>query len=115
MARLSSLSKLSMDDLIKMREDVEAALSGKAAMLKQQLAALEEIDAGAVPARKGMKGGKIAPKYRGPNGETWAGRGVEPTWLRDAVKAGKKREDFLIGKPLMPVKKAGKKKGIEAR
>lgn len=38
-----------------------------------------------------------APKYRGPNGETWAGRGGTPRWMQDLLKKGKKKEDFLIG------------------
>jgi DNA-binding protein H-NS len=41
---------------------------------------------------------KVAPKYRGPGGLTWAGRGLMPIWLRQAVAKGKKKEDFLIKK-----------------
>jgi DNA-binding protein H-NS len=41
---------------------------------------------------------RIAPKYRGPAGETWTGRGLMPRWLKDTIKKGKKREDFLIKK-----------------
>lgn len=36
-------------------------------------------------------------KYRGPNGETWAGgRGRKPAWVAKALAAGKKIEDFAI-------------------
>jgi len=36
-------------------------------------------------------------KYRGPNGETWAGgRGRKPKWLTDALKSGRKLEDFEV-------------------
>ena len=37
-------------------------------------------------------------KYQNPDNpkETWTGRGKEPKWLRDALVAGKKREDFLV-------------------
>jgi DNA-binding protein H-NS len=45
-----------------------------------------------------MKGQKVAPKYRGPGGETWAGRGAMPRWMAAAIKEGKTREDFLIDK-----------------
>ncbi len=43
----------------------------------------------AAPAsRKGRKLGKVAPKYRLPNGETWAGRGLTPkvfsAWAKTA-------------------------------
>jgi DNA-binding protein H-NS len=42
------------------------------------------------------KASKVAPKYRDENGNTWAGRGKRPIWLRDALAAGKKLEDFAI-------------------
>lgn len=38
--------------------------------------------------RKGRKLGKVAPKYRLPNGETWTGRGLTPktfaAWVKSA-------------------------------
>jgi DNA-binding protein H-NS len=45
-----------------------------------------------------LKGMKVPPKYRGPSGETWAGRGARPRWLVAAIKDGKKIDDFLIDK-----------------
>jgi DNA-binding protein H-NS len=45
-----------------------------------------------------LKGKKAKAKYRGPKGETWAGRGLPPGWLTDLEKKGKKREEFLIKK-----------------
>ena len=45
-----------------------------------------------------LKGRKVPPKYRGPKGETWAGRGARPRWLVAAIKEGKKLENFLIDK-----------------
>lgn len=40
---------------------------------------------------------KAAVKYRGPNGETWSGgRGRKPRWVQEALKAGKKIEDFAV-------------------
>jgi DNA-binding protein H-NS len=50
-----------------------------------------------VRAGKPATNGKRAkPKYRGPGGVTWAGRGLTPKWLADLEKAGRKREEFLI-------------------
>jgi H-NS histone family len=43
-----------------------------------------------------LKGMKVPPKYPGPSGETWAGRGAKPRWLVAAIKGGKKLDDFLI-------------------
>ena len=42
------------------------------------------------------KRGTVAVKYRGPNGETWTGRGLTPKWLVAAEKSGKKRADFAV-------------------
>ncbi|MBL8326096.1 MAG: H-NS histone family protein [Rubrivivax sp.] len=39
---------------------------------------------------------KVAPKYRDEHGNTWAGRGKRPVWLRDALAGGRKLEDFAI-------------------
>ena len=39
---------------------------------------------------------KVKPKYRNKKGETWAGRGKLPLWMAAELKAGKKKEDFLI-------------------
>lgn len=44
-----------------------------------------------------MAGTKVAPKYRGPNGETWTGRGQQPRWLADLVAQGRAKEEFAIG------------------
>ncbi len=39
---------------------------------------------------------KVAPKFRDENGNTWAGRGKRPIWLRDALAGGRKLEDYAI-------------------
>lgn len=38
----------------------------------------------------------VAAKYRGPNGETWSGRGLTPRWLATLVAQGRTKEDFAI-------------------
>lgn len=38
----------------------------------------------------------VEPKYRGPNGETWSGRGLMPKWLSNEVAKGAVKEMFLI-------------------
>lgn len=45
-----------------------------------------------------LVGRRIEPKYRGPNGETWAGRGQAPRWLAELEAKGRKRDSFLIKK-----------------
>lgn len=44
--------------------------------------------------KKGLS--SVAAKYRGPNGETWSGRGLTPRWLAALVAEGRAKEDFAI-------------------
>lgn len=53
-----------------------------------------------------MKGTKVAPKYRDTSGNTWAGRGATPRWLKAAIKEGGKLEDFEIEKNVGTAKKS---------
>ena len=39
---------------------------------------------------------QAAAKFRGPNGESWSGRGLMPRWLSALVALGQKKEDFAI-------------------
>ncbi len=49
------------------------------------------------PATSAGKSLNPAPaKYRGPNGETWSGRGLMPRWLAALVAQGRTREEFAI-------------------
>lgn len=49
-----------------------------------------------IPRAKGAKPA-AAPKYRGPNGETWSGgRGRKPQWVTQALKEGRNLEDFAV-------------------
>lgn len=45
---------------------------------------------------KKKSGAAVAAKYRGPNGETWSGRGLSPRWLTALVAEGKTKEDFAV-------------------
>ncbi len=99
-----NLSAMPLEALLKLKEDVAAALSRKAESLKQELARLGDHVADTVhTARYGkgsLKARKVAPKYRDrKTGATWAGRGAQPVWLREAIKGGARLEDFLIAKP----------------
>ena len=101
MARMN-LPSMSVEALLQLRDDVGRALSRRAGELQKQLAALGE-DVGGPRRRTGrgsaMKGQKVVPKYRGPGGETWAGRGAMPKWMAAEIDAGKKQADFLFQQP----------------
>ena len=85
-----NLSAMSVDALLKLRDDINKMLDRKANELRSQLSMFGHAPRGP------LKGKKVPPKYRGPSGETWAGRGARPRWLVEAVKKGKKVENFLI-------------------
>jgi len=51
----------------------------------------------AAKAARSTKGAVVAPKYRGPNGETWSGRGLMPRWMTALVAQGREKGDFAIG------------------
>jgi DNA-binding protein H-NS len=96
-----NLAAMSVEALLQLRDDIGRALTRRAGDLQRQLAALgEDVAApGRGPGQVSkMKGRMIPPKYRGPGGETWAGRGATPRWMAAAIKEGKKRDDFLIDK-----------------
>jgi DNA-binding protein H-NS len=46
--------------------------------------------------RTEKSGPAVAAKYRGPNGETWSGRGLTPRWLAALIAQGKTKEEFTI-------------------
>src|ERR1700746_2976116 len=86
---------MSVDALLQLREDINKILDRKVNELRSQLSMLGRP---AIQRGGSLKGKKVPPKYRGPSGETWAGRGARPRWLVEALKRGKKVDDFLIDK-----------------
>ena len=100
-----NLKNMDVDALLTLRGDVERMLAEKGRDLQRQLARLggggEIKRRGRPPGGAGrvsaMKGVKVPPKYRGPGGETWAGRGATPRWLAALIKEGHSIEEFLIG------------------
>ena len=99
-----NLSGMTVEALMDLREQVDETLHKRRAELEQQLARMGKAIAVVGGRRVGrgggsaLKGRKVPPKYRSPSGETWAGRGAKPRWLVEAMKGGKKIDDFLIGK-----------------
>lgn len=38
----------------------------------------------------------VAAKFRGPDGQTWSGRGLMPRWLSALVAQGQSKEEFAV-------------------
>ncbi len=78
-------------------------LQGKKPAAKGKSRAAKPKKAAKLPGAAGAKvksmraGTVVAPKFRGPNGETWSGRGLMPRWLAALVAQGKNRDEFAIG------------------
>ena len=89
---------MTVEALMDLRKRVDETLLKRRAEIETQLARMGAVVGGARGGRSALKGKKVPPKYRGPSGETWAGRGAKPRWLVDAMKGGKKLDDFLIDK-----------------
>jgi DNA-binding protein H-NS len=109
MAR-SNLSSMSVEALLKLRDDIGQVLSRKAEQLTEQLSSLgREVGDGRRGRRSSLRGRKVAVKYRDKQGNTWAGRGAQPVWLREKLKTGAKLEDFAVGRTGSIRKRASKK------
>ena len=48
------------------------------------------------PAGKKISGTTVAAKYRGPEGQTWSGRGLSPRWMKALIDQGRSKEEFVI-------------------
>jgi hypothetical protein len=108
MAR-TNLGSMSVEALLKLRDDVGKVLSQKAVQLEEQLSRLGGEAASARGRGSAMKGRKVPIKYRDKEGNTWAGRGAQPVWLREKLKAGAKLEDFAVQKAAASRKASSRK------
>jgi DNA-binding protein H-NS len=117
MPRRKNLENMSLDELVGMRDEIARALETKIAEeraeLQMRLDALAgyRAEGGTVVVKGRGRGvgrprngrrahplaGRKAPiKFRGPNGETWSGRGLAPRWLAALEAKGKKRTSYAV-------------------
>lgn len=105
------LDAMSVPDLMTLRDAVigklrEKVESEKNAIIEDAKRRLAEIGVGAAGlfgslpsmSRKGRSdaGGSLPVKFRGPNGETWSGRGRIPRWLAAVEAEGGSRDKFAV-------------------
>ncbi|HZV20384.1 MAG TPA: H-NS histone family protein [Hyphomicrobiales bacterium] len=103
-------SKYTFDDLIEIKKELDSELqtrkSQEVEALRSQVAekaqalgvSVEEVLGLSARGKRQTKHarGPQPPKYRGPNGELWSGKGPPPKWMKPLLAKGKKKEDFLI-------------------
>lgn len=96
-------SKLSMDEMKRMKAELENAMATYEERKRSEaIAAAEAAVREHGFSLSQLTGTKIktgtTPKYVSPDDPslTWSGRGRKPRWLQDALDAGKNLEDFKI-------------------
>jgi DNA-binding protein H-NS len=104
---VANFASMSVDELWKLRETIEAIVAKKIAVeiivLRQYLERLSpETKVGSRSPSKDAKRRpypSVLPKYRNPTepSQTWAGRGRAPHWVRTQLSLGKRLEDLRIG------------------
>jgi DNA-binding protein H-NS len=77
-------------------KDIQSASSRGAKAAKGRSRGKLAAKAPAEKARKSGASATVAPKFRGPNGEVWSGRGLTPKWLAALIADGKQKEQFAI-------------------
>ena len=81
------------------KEELSAVIADIKNKMKQFGISVADLGAGVGDSsKKSSKSKSTAPaKYRGPNGELWAGGpGRKPEWVRAVLAAGKSLDEFLI-------------------
>jgi DNA-binding protein H-NS len=99
----ANLRTMDVPALLDLQKRVDEVLAKRRVELERQLRELGGggggYEGGGRRRTSPLAGKRVLPKYRGPAGETWAGRGARPRWLVAAMKEeGKKLTDFLIEK-----------------
>lgn len=82
------------------REERATAVAKVRAMMAEFGLTAADISGKAAAPRavgSGKPASKVAVKYRNAaTGDTWTGRGLQPKWLKSALAAGAKIDDFAV-------------------
>ena len=79
------------------REERSEAVTKVKSLMAQYGLTLADLKGKSAGKSSGRAGTKVAIKYRNAStGDTWSGRGLQPKWLKSALAAGKKLEDFAV-------------------
>jgi DNA-binding protein H-NS len=105
---MANLKGMNVQALLSLRTQIDKRLLELRAELEKQLAAMTGQGKRKATSSS-LRGRKVPPKYRSRSGETWAGRGAKPLWMVEALKKGKKVEDFLIDKSAHKWKRRAKR------
>ena len=97
--RSKEFSNTVQDILAKMQafgitiKDLQAAKPGKTAKAGRSKS---KVASAKLAKTEKKSGAVVAAKFRGPNGETWSGRGLTPKWLAALLAQGRTKDEFAI-------------------
>lgn len=108
-SRLPNIDNLSLADLNELAGRIQKAIAARKeeergdtlnalkALAQSKGYSLDELLGKGTGGRRQRsdKGIKLKPKYIGPNGEIYTGRGPTPKWLKSLERKGEKREKYL--------------------
>ena len=79
------------------KQDRNEAIAKVRTLMAEYGLSTSDLSAKSGPKVKSEGGKKVAAKYRNKvTGESWSGRGLQPKWLKAALSAGRKIEEFSV-------------------
>lgn len=94
---LAQKAALEQQILEAQREERSQAIAKVRALMAEYGLTLADLGTRATAAPRKASTSRVAPKYRHPEtGETWSGRGLQPKWLKSALAAGARIDDFKL-------------------
>ena len=79
------------------KQDRSEAISKVRALMAEYGLSVSDLSTKNPPKVKVGTGSKVAAKYRNSaTGDAWSGRGLQPKWLKAALSAGRKIEEFAV-------------------
>ena len=95
----SEIERMPVDELWSLHEAISEVLAARLAAEKFELEKRLAQLRGQPPTQHQRKPyPPVLPRFRNPNdpSQTWAGRGRQPRWVAEQLRAGKRMEDFKI-------------------
>lgn len=81
-------------ETVRQQEIAEVISEIKAKMVEYSIS-IDDLSGGR---KSSKKSGGSKPqgevRFRGPQGETWSGKGRQPQWMKSALLEGKSKDDF---------------------
>ncbi|MEO8807723.1 MAG: H-NS histone family protein [Burkholderiaceae bacterium] len=79
------------------KQDRSEAIAKVRSLMSEYGLSVSDLSAKSSAKPRSGTGNKVAAKYRNKaTGDSWSGRGLQPKWLKAALAAGRKIEEFAV-------------------